>query len=67
VFLLSDEWVGLQDNYTSSIGRVISPERVRMEYVPVLALMLGVIKVAIMWLNYAECKRQKNTDCDHEK
>jgi hypothetical protein len=48
----------------SGIGRVISLERVRMEYIPVLALMLGVMKVAIMWLSYKESKRQKNTDCD---
>ena len=30
----------------------------------VLALCLGLVKVTIMWLNYKESKRQKNTDCD---
>jgi hypothetical protein len=35
-----------------------------MEYVPVLALILEVVKVAIMWLSYKESKRKKNTDCD---
>jgi hypothetical protein len=30
----------------------------------VLALILGVVKVTIMWLNYKESKGQKNTDCD---
>jgi len=38
-----------------------------MEYVPVLALILRVVKVMIMWLNYKEYKKQKNTDCDHKK
>jgi len=28
----------------------------------VLTLVLGVIKVTIMWLNYKENKRQKDTD-----
>ena len=27
-----------------------------------LALVLGVVKVTIMWLNYKENKRQKDTD-----
>jgi len=35
-----------------------------VEYTPVLALILGVVRVTIMWLNYKECKRQKNTDKD---
>ena len=35
-----------------------------MEYIPVLTLILGVVKVAIMWLNYKENKRPKDTDCD---
>ena len=27
-----------------------------------LTLILGIVKVTIMWLNYKENKRQKNTD-----
>jgi hypothetical protein len=66
VFLLSDEWVGLQIGcFRHRQGYLIG--RVYMEYVPVLALILGVVKVAMMWLNYKECKKQKNTDCDHAK
>jgi len=30
----------------------------------VLALILGVAKVAIMWLSYKESKRRKDTDYD---
>ena len=36
-----------------------------MEYIiSVLTLILGVVRVAFMWLNYKECKRTKNTDND---
>jgi len=30
----------------------------------VLFLMLGIIQAIFMWLNYKECKQQKNTDKD---
>ena len=33
-------------------------------YFSVLALILGVAKVAIMWLSYKESKKHKDTDCD---
>jgi len=53
---------------SQGIGRVSSSKRVRMENVfSVLTLMLGVVKVAIMWLNYKESKGKKNTDCDHKE
>jgi len=31
-------------------------------YFSVLTLILGVVKVTIMWLDYKECKKHKNTD-----
>ncbi len=30
----------------------------------VLTLVLGIVKVTIMWLNYKEIRRTKDTDCD---
>jgi len=48
----------------SGIGRVNSFERVRMEYIPVLALVVSVVKIAFMWLNYRDCRKTKDTDCD---
>ena len=68
VFFFSDEWVGLEKVYASRHrqGKLIRKGTL-MEYVPVLALILGVVKVTIMWLNYKECKRQKNTDCNYKK
>jgi len=36
-----------------------------MEYIPVLALIVSVVKVTLMWLDYRDCKKnQKNTDKD---
>ena len=32
--------------------------------VSVLALVVSVVKTALMWLNYKDCKKQKNTDND---
>jgi hypothetical protein len=33
----------------------------------VLALILGVAKVAIMWLSYKENRGKKNIDCNYRK
>ena len=34
-----------------------------MEYIiPVLSVILGSIRVAIMWLDYKKCKNGKDTD-----
>jgi hypothetical protein len=33
-------------------------------YFSVPFFILGIMKVAIMWLDYKECKKQKNTDKD---
>jgi len=30
----------------------------------VLFLILGIMRVTIMWLDYKECKKHKDTDCD---
>jgi len=36
-----------------------------MEYiVSVLALVVSVVKTALMWLNYRDCKKHKDTDND---
>jgi len=35
-----------------------------MEFISALALIVSVVKVTLMWLNYRDCKKQKNTDKD---
>lgn len=35
-----------------------------MEVIPLLAVIVGIVKVIFMWLDYKDCKKQKNTDKD---